>query len=68
MIRFAGWLIDLFLLAVLLPLTLPFWLMCRFKAKRCPNCDSKWRTELVGEWDGEDDWHCHKCGQFWSTK
>lgn len=43
-----------------------FWLMCRLEAKRCPKCASKWRTELVGEWDGEM-WKCHACGHCWET-
>ena len=42
-----------------------FWLVCRLTARRCPNCDSKWRTELIGEWDGVEDWHCHCCGVSW---
>lgn len=44
---------------------LPFhWLMCRLTARRCPRCASKWQTELVGEWDGEE-WVCHCCDWFW---
>ncbi len=49
------------------PLSLFFWLPNRMFAQRCPNCASIWRTELIGEWDGED-WHCHRCGQFWTVK
>jgi hypothetical protein len=54
--------------AVLFVLMLPFyplfWLLCRLEAQRCPGCGSKWQTELMGEWDGED-WHCHACGRWW---
>lgn len=58
--------VNIVLFVLLLPLWPGLWLMCRLTAKRCPNCLSKWRTELVGEWDGED-WHCHACGQFWTA-
>lgn len=43
-----------------------FWLLCRLTARRCPACRSKWRTELVGEWDGEM-WACHACGHYWEV-
>lgn len=49
------------------PLWFAFWLTCRLGAKQCPKCGSKWRTELVGEWDGEM-WDCHACGHHWETK
>jgi hypothetical protein len=42
------------------------WLCCRLNAERCPRCGSKWRTELVGEWGGEQ-WTCHACGHHWET-
>lgn len=41
-----------------------FWLTCRLGAVRCPECGSKWQTELMGEWDGED-WKCHACEHAW---
>lgn len=44
----------------------PFWLSCRLTAKRCPQCSSKWQTELQGEWGGEL-WKCHACGCCWET-
>lgn len=43
-----------------------FWLSCRLGARKCPQCGSKWRTELRGEWGGED-WKCHACGHAWET-
>lgn len=54
------------LFVLMLPLWPAFWLMCRIKARQCPRCSSKWRTELVGEWDGEF-WKCHNCGCYWDT-
>ena len=56
--------IGCFLFFLSLPLWPLFWLMCRLEARRCPRCDSKWHTELTGEWDGED-WSCHACGHHW---
>ncbi len=57
--------------AVLFVLFIPFlpffWLSCRLSAQRCPECGSKWQTELTGEWDGED-WHCHCCENRWIVK
>lgn len=45
-----------FVCGVLWLLMLPawpfFWLMCRLQAEQCPRCGSRWRTTLVGEWDG----------------
>jgi hypothetical protein len=52
---------------LMLPFWPLFWLSCRLKAKRCPNCGSKWQTELVGEWDCEM-WRCHNCTHYWETK
>jgi len=45
-----------------------FWLSCRLSAQRCPSCGSKWQTELTGEWDGEEDWRCHRCGRHWGHR
>ena len=42
------------------------WLLCRLTARRCPRCGSRWRTELVGEWETEA-WACHACGYYWET-
>ncbi len=61
------WVLNLLLFFLYLPLAPGLWLYCRLTAQQCPNCKSKWRTELVGEWDGED-WHCHNCGQFWTHR
>lgn len=44
----------------------PFWFMCRLTAERCPECGSKWQTELQGEWNGEL-WKCHCCQCCWET-
>lgn len=55
------------LFVLLLPLWPALWLSCRLTAQRCPKCASKWHTELMGEWDGED-WHCHHCGHWWTVK
>ncbi len=44
-----------------------FWLLCRLQSKQCPQCGSKWQTELVGEWDGQH-WKCHSCGHYWETR
>lgn len=44
------------------------WLVCRIKARRCPCCSSKWGTELWGEWDGVEDWKCHRCGHAWGER
>lgn len=49
-----------------LPFTILFWPINRVFARRCPNCDSKWHTELIGEWQGED-WHCLACGHWWAV-
>ncbi len=54
------------LFLLLLPLWPLHWLLCRLTAERCPSCGSKWRTEKTGEWDGEEDWHCHRCGRWWA--
>lgn len=53
------------LLLCLLPFWPLLWLSCRIGAARCPDCGSKWQTELMGEWDGED-WKCHNCGLYWT--
>lgn len=45
-----------------------FWLICRLEAERCPECDSKWTTECMGEWAGDEDWQCHRCGHWWSVR
>ena len=45
-----------------------FWLRCRLTARPCPACGSRWRTELTGEWDGEEDWRCHACGRHWGHR
>jgi hypothetical protein len=50
------------LTVLFLPLWPLHWLLCRLKARRCPECGSKWRTELVGEW-GDEQWQCHACGK-----
>lgn len=59
-----------FVCGVLWLLMLPawplFWLMCRMQAEQCPRCASRWRTTLVGEWDGEQ-WGCDACGHWWET-
>lgn len=49
-----------------LPIYPIFWLTCRLTAQQCPECGSKWKTELVGEWDGEM-WECHSCGHYWEV-
>jgi transposase-like protein len=41
------------------------WFLCRVFAARCPLCGSKWRTELEGDWDGDEQWHCHACDHWW---
>lgn len=56
-----------FLFVLFIPFWPVFWLDCRLTARRCPRCDSKWRTELVGEWDGEE-WKCHACGHYWEYR
>lgn len=58
--------IKVALFVMLLPMLPAFWLMCRFQAKPCPRCGSKWRTELRGEWDCEM-WKCHACEHYWET-
>jgi hypothetical protein len=58
--------LNALLLILYLPMAPFLWLFCRLTAQRCPTCGSTWRTEMVGEWDGED-WKCHKCGQFWTV-
>ena len=50
-----------------LPFWLFFWLSCRLTAKRCPECGSKWRTELQNEWVYES-WKCHSCGHCWEAR
>lgn len=52
------------LVAVYITVCLTHWVMCRISAKRCPNCRSKWYTELVGEWQGEE-WVCRRCRHWW---
>lgn len=59
--------LDILLFPLFLPFWPLFWLMCRIEARRCPDCGSEWKTELVGEWDGED-WHCHACNNWWTVK
>jgi hypothetical protein len=55
--------------AVLLVVFWPIlWLYCRLEAKRCPYCQSRWSTELCGEWDGEEEWKCHHCGLMFCEK
>jgi hypothetical protein len=44
------------------------WLFCRLTAQPCPACGSRWRTELTGEWDGEEDWRCLACGRHWGHR
>ena len=44
------------------------WLACRFDAATCPACGSKWRTELTGEWAGDEDWDCRACGHQWTVR
>lgn len=43
------------------------WLACRLTAERCPECGSRWQTQLTGEWDGEEDWSCLACGYSWAV-
>lgn len=45
-----------------------FWLPCRLRAARCPRCGSRWRTELYGEWGGDEQWDCRACGGHWGTR
>ena len=45
-----------------------FWLSNRLTAQPCPACGSQWQTELIGEWDGEEDWRCHRCGRHWGHR
>lgn len=42
------------------------WVLARLTARRCPVCGSKWRTHLVGEWDGEM-WSCRACDHYWES-
>ena len=59
--------VFLIVLALILPpatIWFGFWLSCRLFARRCPECGSKWRTELHGEWGGELC-KCHRCGHCW---
>ncbi len=56
--------ISLLCSLILLPLWGPLWLICRLWARPCPNCQSRWSTELNGEWDGIEEWHCDRCGQW----
>jgi hypothetical protein len=37
-------------------------------AERCPVCRGKWRSELVGEVDGVEDWTCARCGFWWQVE
>lgn len=60
-------LVNVLMLILLTPMLPMLWLWCRVTAGRCPNCDSKWQTSLIGEWDGED-WNCRACGQFWTVR
>jgi len=55
------------LFVLFLPFWLFFWLSCRLTAKRCPECGSKWRTELQNEWVYES-WKCHSCGHCWEAR
>jgi hypothetical protein len=59
------------LMAVAWVLFLPFYplffLHCRLIAKPCPKCGEKWATELTGEWDGDEDWHCANCDYCWGV-
>ena len=61
------WLFMGICLVLFAPVLAPFWLICRLKARRCPRCASRWRTELCGEWDGEEMWKCHACGRNWDV-
>mgnify|MGYP001609615102 CR=1 FL=1 len=65
--RVLWWLVLAPALLLFLPLYPLFWLSCRLRAQVCPKCGSKWRTELVGEWDCEM-WDCHACGYQWETR
>lgn len=64
--RTAMRIINAICFVLMLPFWPLFWLLCRLEAKPCPQCASQWRTELVGEWDGEM-WKCHACGHYWET-
>lgn len=37
-------------------------------AERCVRCDSWFWVHTVGDWDGEDDYACRRCGTTWSRK
>lgn len=54
----------LILFIFMIPFWPIFWLDCRLSAKQCPQCQSKWRTELVGEWDGEITAKSHLRGEI----
>lgn len=58
--------LDLLLFALFIPFWPLFWLMCRLHAQVCPQCGSKWQTELMGEWQGEH-WKCHNCQHSWEV-
>lgn len=60
-VRFLG---ALLLFLFLVPFT---WTFCRLTACVCPRCSSKWRTELLGEWAGEQ-WKCRSCGKYWEVR
>lgn len=58
--------LAVFAVIVVLGIALTFhWIICRVKAKRCPACGRRWKTEVVGEWGGDEDWHCYRCGHAW---
>lgn len=37
------------------------WCLSRLTAERCPQCNSKFKTYILGDWDGQEEWKCETC-------
>lgn len=49
---------------LLVPVMLLAWAEARINARRCPRCQVRWHTHLIGEW-GDEHWFCSDCGHGW---
>ena len=56
------------LLVVILVAVVLMTAFAKYIAVPCPKCGSKMYTHLEGEWDGEEDWNCHRCNIRYSVK
>lgn len=62
------WWLRLVVVAVALalaPLWLPFWLLGKAMAARCPKCKSKWHTEILSDNREGRHWFCYSCYYRW---